>query len=192
MSIHLHPVSLWQHWEIAMAKPDAADDFHFTDPVAGGHYVQLGPGHKRIVPRDAEPLESEYTWQNLDYPEWDADNDPLPYDDRFINGICCYHSMDHFAKPIQVLAEIQRVLIPGGWFVNVVPHYASELWHSDLTHKSQFATETWRSIFSTRHYDHAAVSGNAAEWQLDVTFNMIMGLTERNTVLVTQMIKRQT
>ncbi len=179
-----HPISLWDHFMVAMDRN--FQTFRMTSPVISGQYIQLGPGHKHISGSSVDT----YNWENLDYPEWDADKDALPHDDRSIDGICCYHSMDHFAKPIRVLAEIQRVLKPGGWFVNIVPHYASELAHTDVTHKSQFGIDTWRNIFSTRHYDHAAVSGNAAEWHLEIGFNMIMGLTERNTVLVTQLFKR--
>lgn len=173
---HFHPTTLAAHVEIAMGKPM---NFPMTMEGFDGVYVQLGPGHKHIR-----------GWHNLDYPEWDAEKMPLPYDDGAIDGIASYHTLDHLSNPIAVLAEIQRVLVPGGWFVNIVPHYDSELWHSDLTHKSQFATETWRSIFSTRHYDHAAVVGHT-EWLLDIEFNMIMGFTERNTVLVTKLVKRR-
>jgi SAM-dependent methyltransferase len=170
-----HPESLWDHWDIAMAKPPMR--FEDTPKDVPGRYVQLGPGHKHIA-----------GWHNLDYPEWNADKMPLPYDDGTVSGIASYHTLDHLSNPIAVLAEIQRVLKPGGWFVNIVPHYSSELWHSDLTHKSQFATETWKSIFSTRHYDHAAFNVDA-EWDLRIEFNLIMAYTERNTVLVTKLVK---
>lgn len=185
MTDYAHPSTLWDHFTIAMAKP--YQTFLNTFPVPRGKYVQLGPGHKHISGSSV----ATYDWKNLDYPEWDADKETLPYLDESIDGICCYHSMDHYAKPIQVLAEIQRVLRPGAWFVNIVPHYAGELAHTDLTHKGQFGVDTWRNIFSQRHYDHAAVTEEAKEgWQLEIGFNMIMGLTERNTVLVTQMFKR--
>jgi SAM-dependent methyltransferase len=168
------PVTLKDHVEIAMMR-----DMYFSDTPykQDGYFVQLGPGNKWI---------NEYV--NLDFPEWDGDKMALPFKDGEIDGIVSYHTLDHLERPIAVLAEIQRVLKDGGWFVNIVPHYASELWHADLTHKSQFATETWRSIFSTRHYDHAAVKGHV-DWKLRIEFNMIMGFTERNTVLVTKLVK---
>ena len=183
MQIFQHPITLWDHFDIAMVRERRS--FLTTTPVLGGKFVQLGPGHKHIQP--GPPYTSN--WDNLDYPDWDADKDPLPYGDREIDGIVCYHSMDHFARPVTVLAEIQRVLKPGAWFVNIVPHYASELAATDITHVGRFGVDTWRNIFSTRHYDHAAVSGNAAEWRLRIGFNMIMALTERNAVLVTQLFK---
>lgn len=171
-----HPSTLARHIGIAMMRPM---EFGITLEHTDGRYVQLGPGHKFIK-----------GWDNLDFPEWDAENDDLPYPGSSIDGIASYHTLDHLSNPIAVLAEIQRVLVPGGWFVNIVPHYDSELWHADLTHKSQFATETWRNIFSTRHYDHAAVEGHT-DWKFEIEFNMIMGFTERNTVLVTKLVKKR-
>lgn len=171
-----HPNTLKDHVEIAMMREM---NFELTTAREGGKYVQLGPGNKFIE-----------RWDNLDFPEWDGDSEPLPYGDDSVDGIVSYHTLDHLARPIVVLAEIQRVLKPGGWFVNVVPHYASELWHADLTHKSQFAIETWRSIFSTRHYDHQAVDGHV-DWKLDIEFNMMMAFEERNAVLVTKLVKRR-
>jgi len=169
-----HPLTLRDHMAIAMVK-----DMNFkpTFEELDGIFVQLGAGHKLIK-----------GWQNLDYPEWDA-ADGLPYLDNEVSGIASYHTLDHIDKPIPLLAEIQRVLKPGGWFVNIVPHYDSELWHADLTHVSQFAADTWRNIFSTRHYDHAAVEGHT-EWRFGIEFNMILGFTERNTVLVTKLVKQ--
>lgn len=172
---YYHPNSLKDHIEIAMVRPM---NFEMTPALNGGRYVQLGPGNKFID-----------GWHNLDFPEWDGDKDKLPYEEGSIDGIASYHTLDHLARPIWVLSEIQRVLAIGGWFVNIVPHYSSELWHADLTHKSQFAVDTWRNIFSTRHYDHAAVDGNASEWKLAIEFNMVMAFTERNAVLVTKLIK---
>jgi len=169
-----HPFGLKSHLEIAMG---IEMNFDTTVRLSGGKYVQLGAGHKHIK-----------GWDNLDYPKWDAETMPLPYNNDSIAGIASYHTLDHIQRVIPLLAEIQRVLMVGGWFVNIVPHYDSELWHSDLTHKSQFATETWRSVFSTRHYDHAAVEGHT-DWKMNIEFNMIMGFTERNTVLVTKLVK---
>jgi SAM-dependent methyltransferase len=173
MTTFKHPVTLWEHFDIAMVKPP----MRFADTHQwGSQYVQLGPGNKLIE-----------GWDNLDYPEWDAETMPLPYDEESVDGISAYHVLDHLSNPIGVLAEIQRVLVPGGWFVNVVPHYASELWNSDLTHKSRFATETWRSIFDMRHYEHHDVPFDG--WKMNIEFNMIMAYTERNTVLVTKLVK---
>jgi SAM-dependent methyltransferase len=179
-----HPVTLWDHFDIAMVRE--YDHFMDTWPVHGDTYVQLGPGKKNIK---GNPRLS-FNWINLDFPEWDANLDPLPFDNESVHGICTYHAMDHFARPVWVLSEVQRVLVTGGWFVNVVGHYSSELANTCLEHRSRFGVDTWRNVFSTRQYDLGAVEGNARDgWHFYIGFNMIMALTERNTVLVTQLIK---
>jgi len=174
-----HPFYLEDHIKIAMVK-----DMKFRPTIpalAGklqsqGKFVQLGAGKKLIA-----------GWDNLDYPKWDA-HDGLPYEDESVDGIASYHTLDHLDCVIPLLADIQRVLKPRGWFVNIVPHYSSELWHTDLTHKSQFGVDTWRNIFSERHYDHEAVEGHT-KWRLGIEFNMMMAFTERNAVLVTKLVK---
>lgn len=174
MPLFEHPTTLRDHVAIAMVKDM---NFELTPARDSGVYLQLGAGHKLIK-----------GWINLDYPEWDAADGLEEFDDNSVDGIASYHTLDHLQAPIPLLADIQRVLRTGGWFVNIVPHYASELYAADLTHVSQFATDTWRNVFSTRHYDHAAVVGHT-EWRLHIEFNMIMGFTERNTVLVTKLVK---
>jgi SAM-dependent methyltransferase len=172
------PYRLAEHMVIAMARPIA---FPETPCRPSGHYVQFGSGLKHIR-----------TWDNWDWPEWDAETgDPIPLGSNSVDGIACYHTLDHLSEPIRVLAEFQRIMKPDAWLVIVVPHYSSELWHTDLTHKSQFGVDTWRNVFSERHYTHNGVVAGHVEWKLAIEANFIFGLTERNTVLVTQFRKEQ-
>jgi SAM-dependent methyltransferase len=174
-----HPVTLWDHFKIAMVRD--FPPFFNTHIHPGQTFVQLGPGEKIIEP-------GYHNWVNLDWPEWDAD-DPLPFQDETVAGICTYHSMDHFPNPTFVLAEVQRVLKPRGWFVNVVPHYSSQLANECIDHKTRWGTDTWRNILTEHQYKHGMIAGEPERWKLKIGFNMIMGLTERNVVLVTQLIK---
>jgi SAM-dependent methyltransferase len=183
-----HPVSLWDHFNIGMIRDFPR--FIDTYPVTGGLYLHLGSGRKTI---DGSPM-ATYDWRNLDYPEWDANKDQLPYDDESVDGIFTSHAMDHFARPVFVLAEAQRVLKVGGWFVNIAGHYTSELAHNCFEHRTRFATDVWKNAFSDHYYDtgDGAVDGDDGRgWKLRIGFNMIMGLTERNTVLVTQLIRTE-
>lgn len=171
---YMPPIALEDHFEIAMMRDG------FFPPTAiekDGNYLQFGSGLKHIT-----------TFQNLDWEDWDMESgDPCPYRSNSVDGIVCYHTLDHVASPIWVMSEFQRMLKPGGWLVVVVPHYSSELWHTDLTHKSQFGIETWRSMMSERHYRHTGiVAGRTTEWKLEVVFNMLMGVAERNLCLFTQ------
>jgi SAM-dependent methyltransferase len=172
------PRSLEEHFVIAM---DRNMDFLPTPSDDGGRYIQFGSGRKLII-----------GWENWDHPEWDAESGKsIPIPDGSVDGIACYHTLDHLSEPIRVLAEFQRIMRPGAWLVIVVPHYSSELWHTDLTHKSQFGIDTWRNVFSERHYTHNGVVVGHVDWRLKIQFNMLMGVTERNLVLVTQFLKEE-
>lgn len=172
-----HPILLEDHFQMAMDRPMRFAPTYYD----GGKYVQFGSGLKVIK-----------GWDNWDYQEWDADSgEPIPLPDESVDGIVCYHTMDHLSEPIWVLAEFQRVLKQGAWLVIIVPHYSSELWNTDLTHKSRFGIDTWRNVFSERHYRHAGVVAGHVEWHLQIQFNMILGVTERNLVLVTQFWKER-
>jgi SAM-dependent methyltransferase len=165
------PDDIWDHLRIAMVR-EWPDFIPTGRPVPGGIYLHLGHGRKWVA---------GYT--HLEWPEWDGERDPLPYPDNSVSGIITYHTLDHIANPLNVLAEAARVLKPGGTFTNIVPHYLSELANSCLAHKSRYAIDTWRNAFSERQYSH-----NAPD-EFQIGFNMIMGLTERNLVLVTQLIR---
>jgi SAM-dependent methyltransferase len=178
-----HPVSLWDHFNIAMVREFAA--WEDTPHEPGALYVHLSPGRKLIK------ATHNTSWFHLDFPEWDANNDPLPFLDGEVSGIFTSHAMDHYARPVFVLSEIQRVLKVGGWFVNIAGHYTSELAHNCFEHRTRFAVDVWKNAFSEKYYEQIGqVDGDYGKgWRFRIGFNMIMGLTERNVVLVTQLIK---
>lgn len=122
---------------------------------------------------------------NIDYPEWDADKDPLPFKDKSIDVIHAYHFLEHVQCPIKMLLEFQRVLKPGGFVNVVVPYYTSQMAAHDLDHKSQFCEETWRVLFGNPYYNKHRI-----EWKFEIGANVIMGVVERNLALVTQLIKK--
>jgi predicted SAM-dependent methyltransferase len=121
----------------------------------------------------------------LDYPDWDADVDDLPYDDNTVDGIHAYHFLEHCHDPIAVLYDCQRVLKPGGVMNIVVPYYKSQMQYHDLDHKHAFTEETWRNLFACEYYDK-----NRIEWRFDIRVNIIIGVVERNICLMTQLVKR--
>jgi len=120
----------------------------------------------------------------IDYPEWDADKDPLPYEDDSVDVIFAFHFLEHCKHPIKVLQDFQRVLKIGGVVNIVVPYYTSQMQAHDLDHKHTFCEETWRNLFSNEFYDKNRVS-----WHFEIGTNVIIGIVERNLALVTQLIK---
>lgn len=192
------PISMWDHIDIAMMR----DRYSWVRPYSlpQGRKIQLGAGRKLID-----------RWENFEYPTWDADcyipaelcngvyklSDPIDElnrayiaGDNSVSEIASYHTLDHLRpdQVVNVLKEVQRVLTPGGIFTNIVPHYTSQLANECIMHKSRFAVDTWRNIFSERQYKNS-VEGQEHEWKLTVMSNFIFGYTERNLVLVTQFMK---
>lgn len=127
-------------------------------------------------------------YERLDWPGWIATM-PIPADDGSVAAVFSAHALDHMTgeEVVYVLMEVDRVLAPGGTFTIVVPHYASQLSAECIEHKSRFGIKTWRNILANPAY--SPHFNRQHEWGLSIGFNMIMGVEERNTVLVTQLIK---
>lgn len=121
---------------------------------------------------------------NVDYPNWDADKQPLPFESESVSVIHAYHFLEHCMEPVKVLQECQRVLIKGGVMNIVVPYYTSQMAAHDLDHKHVFCEETWKNLFDTSYYDK-----NKIEWKFRIHANFIMGVVERNLALFTQLQK---
>ena len=143
-----------------------------VDPP-GGLALNVGAGNKVI--EGAIPL---------DYPEWDADKDPLPFDNNEISTIHAYHFLEHIRDPVGMLLEFQRTLMVGGVINIVVPYYTSQMAAHDLDHKHVFCEETWRVMLGNPYYDKHKI-----EWKLKVGTNVIMGVVERNLALITQLVR---
>ena len=139
----------------------------------GGLVLNLGAGAKQL--RLAVPL---------DLPDWNADEDDIPYPDESVTTIYALHFLEHVKDPIAVLRECQRVLIPGGHLNVVVPHWNTQLAHSDLDHKSFWDEETWSRIFQNEYY-----AKNHKDWSFRIGTNVLMGVAARNLLIITQLIK---
>lgn len=120
----------------------------------------------------------------LDYPEWDADYDQIPFSDESIDTIHMYHFLEHTKDPIEILIECDRVLKVGGTVNITVPYYSSNLYGADLDHKHSFNENTWRVLFGNPYYNKHKI-----EWTLTVHANFIMAVEERCLALITQLVK---
>lgn len=139
-----------------------------------GLHLNLGAGKKLIGDSFA-----------LDFPQWDADKDPIPYKDGSVSGIHAYHFLEHVQDPVAVLRECQRVLKSGGVMNICVPYYNSNLFAQDLDHKKAFCEETWKNTFQNTYYDK-----HGKGWEFEIGFNMICGVVERNLSLLTQLVRK--
>lgn len=140
----------------------------------GGIQLNVGAGnYKKII--GAIPL---------DYPEYDAENDCLPYEDNTVDVIHAYHFLEHISNPKFFLKEAERVLKVGGYINIVVPYYNSSLYASCLDHKTMFNERTWNNTFNQYSYNNGTDN-----WKFKEHLNIIIGIEERNLALMTQLVK---
>jgi ubiquinone/menaquinone biosynthesis C-methylase UbiE len=142
-------------------------------PMPEGIHLNVGAGNKKID--GAIPL---------DYPDWNGEIDPLPFESGSVSGIHAYHFLEHISDPVRMLQEFQRVLKIGGVVNICVPYYNSQMFAHDLDHKHAFCEETWKILFNNPYYNK-----NRIEWKFKIGFNMICGIVERNTALITQLVR---
>jgi len=57
----------------------------------------------------------------------------LPLDDESMDIVLCIHVLEHVARDRQAIAEVYRVLAPGGWALVSVPLRLNEPTYEDLT-----------------------------------------------------------
>lgn len=173
-----------------MIKPEPTDllelfqvgmDRHVQDilPETGmidGPKLNLGAGNKMIV--GTIPHDADNGW---------LAGEPLPYDDETVVAIFALHFFEHLTKEefLSVLRECERVLVTYGVINVVVPHWSAEIAHQDLDHKLFFSEQTFENLFNNSYYQGTM----PRNWKLMIHTSLIMGVVQRNLVLVTQLVK---
>lgn len=119
----------------------------------------------------------------LDFPEWNAEFMAIPYEDNSVDGIHCYHFLEHIQDVPFVMSEMRRVLKPGAPLNIVVPYYTSAMQHQDLDHKHSFTEKTFSHLFNSDYYEKGKVE------PMHIRANFLMGESGANLALVVQLIK---
>lgn len=169
MVMHKRPDNLPDMFRLVSARetPD-----WLPDPE--GPFLNIGHGAKLIEGA-----------VHLDLPEWDADRYvPLPFEDGYFSAIYAIHLLEHVQDPIWLLREFQRVLAVGGNLNIGLPYYNSQMHAQDLDHKTAWCEETWKETFFNEYYP----KGHDG-WKFRIGANYIMAIVERNTMLITQLIR---
>ena len=109
----------------ALARRAAEDLERAYGPLGGRRLLDLGCGpgfytaalRERgadVTPVDNDPAEMTGTGAS---PEGAivADAGALPIEDSSVDGVFCSNMLEHTPTPERVIAEIERVLRPGGW-----------------------------------------------------------------------------
>ena len=170
MARHRLPHDLLENFQVGMDR--MIDEW---GPYQKGPIINLGAGKKMISNTEA-----------LDLPHWRA-GDRMPYDDETVGGIIAYHFFEHLKKEeiIEVLWECERVLMFSAPINIVIPHWDTEAAHQDLDHKSFWSESTWRNLFLNPYYEGSM----PRDWHLKEVCTVIMGLVQRNLVIVSQLVK---
>lgn len=84
---------------------------------------------------------------------WDLDSPtPLPFPDDYFDAIVARDILEHLQKPWRTLAEVRRVLKPGGVVLaSVVCHRNQRIW-SDYTHVRGFTMRSVRRMFTDARF----------------------------------------
>ena len=144
-----------------------------TMPMPDGLVLNIGAGNKSI--HGSIPL---------DWPEWDAETMAIPYETNSVDGIHCYHFLEHIKNVREVICEMIRVTRPGGVINIVVPYALSPSHLGDLDHKQNFAEKSFPRLFDTSYYEKGKLKA-----PVHIQTNMIMGDCYQNLCLVVQLIK---
>jgi hypothetical protein len=87
---------------------------------------------------------------------------------------------------LHCLSECQRVMKSGAPLTIVVPYYSSQLYAQDQDHRTPYTERTWERIFNNGYYDRVTP---AIQWKFWVHSCVVMATEERNTALVTQLVR---
>ncbi len=88
--------------------------------VRGCYYGPLGRADRRTV-RSREGVEFA-----CEIDHFDAESDPFPYSDASFATVLCCELLEHLSRdPMHMMAEIHRILRPGGHLVLTTPNLAS-------------------------------------------------------------------
>lgn len=81
----------------------------------------------------------------------DLDQFPWPFASDEFATIYANHFLEHVNHILETLGEVHRICKPNGRLIVRVPHYASDNFNSDLTHKV---------AFGYRSFDHFSINGS--------------------------------
>jgi hypothetical protein len=124
----------------------------------------------------------------LGLPDWVWPRDNIPAKDDSVAIVHAYHFMEHITgeDAIGLLAEVERVLMPGGIFQFCIPYAKAEIAFQDLTHKSFWTESSFRMLMQNPYYDP---SNRGQPWRLRQHYLVIAGIVERNLCLLGQLVK---
>lgn len=173
LTVHQIPYSIMSLFEVGMDRRIAP-----FRPITENNPIilNLGAGYKHITGAIRMSWETGWHAPRL-----------KNYKDGTVDGIFALHFFEHLDKQtlLEMLRECERVLRPGSPLNVVVPWYGAQLAYQDLDHKTFWTVETWKNLMDNKYYDGTM----PREWSFRENFSIIMGLNDRNLVVVSQLVR---
>jgi SAM-dependent methyltransferase len=103
-----------------------------------GEFLKLNPYNKEVFGIDQDKkLIKDLKKQGFDVKISDL-NKKLPFKNDFFDGISCFHVLEHFHNPSNLLTEFKRILKDKGILVIVVPNYSFKHFYDGYDHKRPY------------------------------------------------------
>jgi len=89
----------------------------------------------------------------------DLENDGIPYEDNFFDVVYSKSVIEHFYYPERMLAEMFRVLKPGGLAITLCPdwEFNYRIYFEDYTHRTPFMQSSLRDIHLIYGFENVSV-----------------------------------
>lgn len=107
-----------------------------------------------------QSLLAETTCPEARLSQSDIERDPLPYDDNTFDCVFSKSVLEHFYYPEKLVAEIFRIVRPGGTVITMVPDWESQYrcsFYADYTHRTPFTVQSLHDILAVGGFDDIQV-----------------------------------
>lgn len=121
---------------------------------ASGDLGRFKPTGVRVCGLELSPALVEKAGAYEEAQVWDLDEPtPLPFSKESFEAVVAKDILEHLQKPWRTLAEIDRVLTPGGIVLaSVISHRSHRAW-CDYTHVRGFTEESVRQMFADAGFE---------------------------------------
>jgi SAM-dependent methyltransferase len=111
-------------------------------PSRPGRVLDLGCGSKKFPGAFGVDLSAD---TDADLVR-DLDDVPYPLEDNSFDCALLQDLIEHLANPYDIMAEVHRIVRPGGRVLLRTPHFSSALAYGDPTHKHALSAAAIRAL----------------------------------------------